>query len=343
MKLFGSSERSAGLIASDNSDECRTGSTSGKCLDDCVSRARARQSKPSSSASRSSLSPGTACTETYLVAGPLRHRSRGDELSRATCVRGSLASLFRCASHPRRTAERLRLRARPADWIEAWTDAKLYKRVRPHQGRDRVHRVTGRRARRDCSMSRADESTMSKTIEEILAPKPEARPRIYAYSIADEAHEGSAQGRPDDARREAARRRAAQDRRHQELHDRAGRVRRARRRHDLHRPRGARGARQEGLREHRAGVDALLGQGREDRAHRAAHRPAVHRHASRDVPDAPRAGRGREQDARLLPLASGRRTCTPSRASCGTRRCASARPSPPISSPRSSAPSACSW
>ena len=29
---------------------------------------------------------------------------------------------------------------------------------------------------------------MSKTIEEILAPKPEARPRIYAYSIDDEAH-----------------------------------------------------------------------------------------------------------------------------------------------------------
>ena len=28
---------------------------------------------------------------------------------------------------------------------------------------------------------------MSKTIEEILAPKPEARPRIYAYSIADKA------------------------------------------------------------------------------------------------------------------------------------------------------------
>src|SRR5437660_8862564 len=31
---------------------------------------------------------------------------------------------------------------------------------------------------------------MSKTIEEILAPKPEARPRIYAYSIHDEAHKG---------------------------------------------------------------------------------------------------------------------------------------------------------
>ena len=31
---------------------------------------------------------------------------------------------------------------------------------------------------------------MNKTIEEILAPKPEIRPRIYAYSIADKAHAG---------------------------------------------------------------------------------------------------------------------------------------------------------
>jgi len=31
---------------------------------------------------------------------------------------------------------------------------------------------------------------LSKTIEEILAPKPQARPRIYAYSIADVAHKG---------------------------------------------------------------------------------------------------------------------------------------------------------
>jgi hypothetical protein len=31
---------------------------------------------------------------------------------------------------------------------------------------------------------------MSKTIEELLAPKPQARPRIYAYSIDDEAHKG---------------------------------------------------------------------------------------------------------------------------------------------------------
>ena len=31
---------------------------------------------------------------------------------------------------------------------------------------------------------------MTKTIEQILPPKPEARPRIYAYSIADKAHAG---------------------------------------------------------------------------------------------------------------------------------------------------------
>src|SRR3954469_24331094 len=31
---------------------------------------------------------------------------------------------------------------------------------------------------------------MSKPIEEILTPKPEARPRIYAYSIFDAAHKG---------------------------------------------------------------------------------------------------------------------------------------------------------
>lgn len=31
---------------------------------------------------------------------------------------------------------------------------------------------------------------MTRTIEEILTPKPEARPRIYAYSIDDKAHSG---------------------------------------------------------------------------------------------------------------------------------------------------------
>ena len=33
-------------------------------------------------------------------------------------------------------------------------------------------------------------ATMTKTIDEVLAPKPSARPRIYAYTIADSAHQG---------------------------------------------------------------------------------------------------------------------------------------------------------
>src|SRR5438132_961613 len=43
-----------------------------------------------------------------------------------------------------------------------------------------------------CSMSLSrTKITMSKpTIEEILTPKPEVRPRIYAYSIDDKAHGG---------------------------------------------------------------------------------------------------------------------------------------------------------
>jgi hypothetical protein len=37
---------------------------------------------------------------------------------------------------------------------------------------------------------------MTKTVDEILAPKPEARPRIYAYSIDDEAHAAAPTARP---------------------------------------------------------------------------------------------------------------------------------------------------
>jgi len=43
----------------------------------------------------------------------------------------------------------------------------------------------------NCAMkSSQTKATMSKPNEDIFAPKPEARPRIYAYSIADAAHAG---------------------------------------------------------------------------------------------------------------------------------------------------------
>ena len=40
---------------------------------------------------------------------------------------------------------------------------------------------------------------MSKPIEEILTPKPEARPHIYAYSIDDNAHKGGGLNFPGEA------------------------------------------------------------------------------------------------------------------------------------------------
>src|ERR1700688_564909 len=42
-----------------------------------------------------------------------------------------------------------------------------------------------------CSMNLPLTKKMSKpTVDEILTPRPEARPRVYAYSIDDKAHEG---------------------------------------------------------------------------------------------------------------------------------------------------------
>ncbi|GAA0007268.1 hypothetical protein BRDID11002_72740 [Bradyrhizobium diazoefficiens] len=83
---------------------------------------------------------------------------------------------------------------------------------------------------------------MSKpTIEDILAPKPEARPRIYAYSIDDEAHR--------DLLKVGQTTREVKQRVVEQLKTAAiknyviwfGRVSRARRRHHLQRPRGPRG------------------------------------------------------------------------------------------------------
>ena len=104
----------------------------------------------SSSASRSSPSPGTACTETYLVAG------RFDTEAEATQLRDLPAhpvrSLPRLAAqdHPGRRRAMSTRSSPTCRWIETWTDAKLYERYGLTDGRDRLHRVAGRRARRDC-------------------------------------------------------------------------------------------------------------------------------------------------------------------------------------------------
>ena len=128
--------------------------------------------------------------------------------------------------------------------------------------------------------------TMSKPIEEILTPKPEARPRIYAYSIADEAHKGLlkvGQTTRDVKQRVAEQLKTAAIKNYKiELDESAerddGTI------FSDHDVRAA--LRQEEVREHRAGVGALHGQGREDCAHRVAHGATVHRHASPDFSDA---------------------------------------------------------
>ena len=80
---------------------------------------------------------------------------------------------------------------------------------------------------------------MSKPIEELLPEKPEARLRIYAYSIDDDAHAGLLKIGQTTQDVQDPRRAAAQDRAGQELHDPGRRVGRARRRLGVHRPRGA--------------------------------------------------------------------------------------------------------
>ena len=116
------------------------------------------------------------------------------------------------------------------------------------------------------------EAMMSKTIEEILAPKPEARPRIYAYSIDDEAHKGLlkvGQTTRDVKQRVAEQLKTAAIKNYTiELDESAERDDGT-----IFTDHDVRAALvKKGLREHRTGMDALHGQGREDRAHRAAHR-----------------------------------------------------------------------
>jgi hypothetical protein len=58
---------------------------------------------------------------------------------------------------------------------------------------------------------------MSKPLEEILTLRPEAQPRIYAYSIDDNAHKSLLKVGQTSRDVKEARRRAGQNCRHQEL------------------------------------------------------------------------------------------------------------------------------
>ena len=123
--------------------------------------------------------PGSVCTQTYLVAGPLR--SKVEAQSVESYLRTRLARFLVSLRKPAQHAFSGMYRLVPVQrWDRTWTDTDLYKKYRITKDEIAfINSISVRWAR-----------VMSKTIEEILAPKPEARPRIYAYSIDDKAHTG---------------------------------------------------------------------------------------------------------------------------------------------------------
>ncbi len=124
---------------------------------------------------------------------------------------------------------------------------------------------------------------MSKPIEEILAPKPAARPRIYAYSIDDKAHKGLlkvGQSTRDVKQRVAEQLKTANIKNYKiELDEPAERDEGTT--FTDHEVRAA--LIKKGLREYGIGMDALHAQGRENRPHRVAHRATIHWHARPDL------------------------------------------------------------
>ena len=148
---------------------------------------------------------------------------------------------------------------------ETWTDADLYEKYGLTEERNRLHR-----ARLIRPMDSSETTTMSKTIEEILAPKPEARPRIYAYSIDDKAHAGLlkvGQTTRDVKQRVAEQLKTAAIKNYNiELDESAERDDGT-----IFTDHEVRAALVKKGFENRTGMDALHGQGREDRAHRTAH------------------------------------------------------------------------
>ena len=212
---------------------------------------------------------------------------------------GSLASLSRSARPPKHaTASHVLASSPTSRWDRTWTDADLYKKYGLTKDEIAFIESIASTMIRPMTCRRA----MSKTIEEILAPKPEARPRIYAYSIADKAHTGLlkvGQTTRDVKQRVAEQLKTAAIKNYTiELDESAERddgtiftdheVRAALVK------KGFENAELEWMRCTVTDVKTVLTELRTGQA--------VHRHASRDVRDAPRAGRGREQDARLLPL-----------------------------------------
>jgi len=184
-------------------------------------------------------------------------------------------------------------------------------------------------------------SKVSRDIEEILAPKPEARPRIYAYSINDKAHKGLlkvGQTTRNVKQRVAEQLKTASIKNYTiELdepadrddgtifsdHDvRAALVRKKFVNADL-----------EWMRCSLRDLKTVLTELRTGRQFTGTH--------DQDFPMRPEQAEAVKVTHDYF-LSRWKKTRTPSRASCGMQKCASARPSPPTNSPGRLVLSACS-
>ncbi len=72
--------------------------------------------------------PGSVCTQTYLVAGPLRSKVEARECRVVSANETSRGSLCRFASRPNTSSAACTRWVPVQPWDRTWTDADLYKK-----------------------------------------------------------------------------------------------------------------------------------------------------------------------------------------------------------------------
>ena len=220
---------------------------------DCAFRARAPASRDATFLSKPIVAePGHRLHRDLPRRSGASTSEAEAETSLPTCALGSFDSSCRCA-RSRRTRRETSTRSCPTcHWTRTGpTRSSTSGTASPT---DEIAFIESRSPSTTTTCRRVGRRAMSKPIDELLPPKPEARPRASTPTRSTtSAHEGllkvgQTTQRREDARRSSRRKTAAS----QELHDPARRAGRARGRHDLPRPsRCAQRLRRQGVRERR--------------------------------------------------------------------------------------------
>ena len=136
--------------------------------------------------------PGSISSETYLCIGPFDSKSETESvLSYLSCRLTRLLILLHKSSQ--HTTRKVYTFVPIQDWTKQWTDADLYEKYKLTKSEIAFIETlfvfdVVLMTRHRMEVTGVTIVAMSKPIEEILVPKPVARPRIYAYSIADASH-----------------------------------------------------------------------------------------------------------------------------------------------------------